>query len=382
MEKLGNRIVTDLVRNYYKNTRGLAPDKVEQREFGFGTFDERVAFRHVAFKNAGELEKYLVENAPLYADYSAAYYKFPDARPMEKKSWLGSELRFDIDSTDLQTPCKAEHGNGWICERCLDAVKEETLKLIEKFLLDDFGFEENEIEINFSGNRGYHVHVQRQSVMGLNANARNEIGDYIKGNGLDIKNLFPELEERGSLSGPSLKDRGWGHKIARGFVRMIDDEDELIKNGLEKKVARKFKGNKALVEMGLKNGNWDMMRIPKKMEVIPQIVHSIVDKTSVKIDENVTKDPSHLMRLPNSINGSSGLIALKIQTIKALEKFDPMHEAVAFRHGKLKVIAGSKHKLSIEGQEFGPFDNKAAILPTAAAVYLYLKGLANIIDTA
>jgi len=382
MEKLGNMIVTDLVRNYYKNTRGLAPDKVEEREFGFGTFDERVAFRHVAFKNTGELEKYLAENAPLYADYSAAYYRFPDARPMEKKSWLGSELRFDIDSTDLQTPCKAEHGNGWICERCLDAVKEETLKLIGKFLIEDLGFEEKEIEINFSGNRGYHVHVLRQSVMGLNANARNEISDYIKGNGLDLKDLFPELEARGGLIGPSLKDKGWRYKIAHGFARMLDDEDELVKNGFEKRVARKFKNSKALVEMGLKNGNWDMMRIPKKMEVIPQVVHSIVDKTSVKIDDNVTKDPSHLMRLPNSINGSSGLIALKIQSIKALEKFDPMREAVAFRHGKLKVIAGSKHKLAIDGQEFGPFDNKAATLPTAAAVYLYLKGLANIIDTA
>ena len=90
---------------------------------------------------------------------------------MPRKEWLGSELGFDIDANDVPTECKLIHGSGWLCDECLGAVKAETVKLAEDFLMGDFGFSEKEVEINFSGNRGYHVHVRRKGIMQLDAAA-------------------------------------------------------------------------------------------------------------------------------------------------------------------------------------------------------------------
>ena len=158
MSETGDKLVTEQIRNYYASIRpeDIAPDRIEQREFGFGIIGNKIANRHYAFKNATELKEFLVKNAPAFVDYSAAYYQVPDARPMERKGWLGSELRFDLDASEVKYDCPM-HSKNWLCDERLDAVKRDALLLIEDFLMADFGFSESEISINFSGNRGYHV---------------------------------------------------------------------------------------------------------------------------------------------------------------------------------------------------------------------------------
>ena len=64
----GRRVVTELIRAYYRSQPPPAPYKTEQREFGFGNFDDKVAFRHVAFKSDSDLKKYIVDTAPAFVD--------------------------------------------------------------------------------------------------------------------------------------------------------------------------------------------------------------------------------------------------------------------------------------------------------------------------
>lgn len=372
--------VTGLIRDYYKKAGVAGPDRLSSREFGAGTFERKIAYRHMHFPNELEFRKFLVERAPPYVSYSAAYYKRPDARPMENKGWLGSELVFDLDVTDMDLPCQTAHDRGWVCESCLDGVKEETLKLIEGFLIPDFGFSEKELEINFSGNRGYHVHVKKESVLQLDSDARKEISDYISGNGLEVESLFPTIGQRGTkLIGPRTSDKGWGGRIARNMIANLNlGVDHLMGMGIERKTAKSLYGKRALVEMGINNGNWDMVYIKNKAEFWKKILGNQAISQSDRIDRNVTKDPSHLIRLPESIHGETGLIAKKVGSLAELGSFEPMKDAIAFRGQEIESEVNSRYKLVMNGETFGPYSKQRARLPVYAALYLYLKGLSSI----
>ncbi len=382
MSEAGNKIVTELIKGYYRFHRGLSPDRVEQREFAFGSFESKIAFRHIAFKRPADLDKYLVENGPPFADYSAAYYRFPDARPMERKEWLGSELRFDIDANDIPTQCKLDHGKEWICEKCLVAAKEEVTKLVEDFLVPDFGFSEKEIEVNFSGNRGYHVHVRDPRILKLGAQAREEISDYVFGNGIDTDAFFKVdagVGARGKQLGPSPSDGGWRGKVAKAFLEATLSKEAMTSLGIDKDTASWIFRHHDAVREQVGMGNWDFHPIPNRQDVLSTLLHTQEVKQGNKIDRNVTREPSHLIRLPNTIHGGTGLVARKLPSMAALGAFEPLKDAIAFGKGELRVRASSKYALVLNGQTFGPYKEEAVTLPTYAATYLYLKGLADVL---
>lgn len=184
LDESSKKLAEDLFRRYYQKAE-LPISGINEREFGFGDFEKKIAFRHYSFKDAASLKKYLVDKAPAFASYSSSLYQYPDARPMEKKAWKGSSLIFDLDASDLHLKCQAEHGRSWVCQNCLDSVKAEAVKLIEEFLVPDFGFSEKEIKVNFSGNRGYHIHVYSDEIFHLNSQERKGISDYISGLNID-----------------------------------------------------------------------------------------------------------------------------------------------------------------------------------------------------
>ena len=140
LEPKAEQLVRKLISDYYFNAKSIAPPHTERREFGFGDFDKKIAFRHCSFGDENDFKNYIVDNAPPFINYSPAEYEHPDGRPMENKGWLGGELIFDLDATDLHLPCQEKHGRSWVCENCLAKVKEETTKLVEDFLIPDFGF--------------------------------------------------------------------------------------------------------------------------------------------------------------------------------------------------------------------------------------------------
>ena len=193
---------------YYKEnaTRIRPPLDMEKREFGFLLFDEAIMVRHKSFRIERDFLNFLISLSPSDVYYSSAYYERPE-EPMGKKGWLGADLIFDIDSDHLETSCKDEHdywlcdscdnaGRGippkqcnkcggtkfkketWLCETCLEAAKNETLKLTD-FLINDFGFPSEEVEVCFSGQRGYHAHIYSTEVRQLDQAARKEIVDYV-----------------------------------------------------------------------------------------------------------------------------------------------------------------------------------------------------------
>ncbi len=381
----GNGLALKMFGEYYskQDSSSLSPEKVSQREFGIGDFERKIKFRHAEFKNANELKDYLVKQTPAFVSCSTAYYSHPSFRPMENKGWLGSELVFDIDATDMHLACQKEHGSSWVCDSCFTSVRDEAIKLIEEFLVPDFGFSNHEISVNFSGNRGYHVHVSNESILKLDSNARKEISRYITGSGISFEDFFI-VEEIGQgkrikrLAGPKPTEPGWRGRIARSVIKDISmGADHLISTGMDAKTARNIYKKRALIEMGINNGNWDMVYVKDKAQFWSDVIKSHAIAQSDRIDENVTNDTGHMIRLANTIHGSTGLLSRKMG-VQKLPSFEPMSEAVVLPDAPIKVRANTKAALHMKNETFGPYPNAEAEIPGYAAMYLFLKGFAEI----
>ena len=371
-----------LFQSYYERCQPeqVAPPDISQREFGLGTWDKKIESRHMAFRDSQALKSYLVRNTPFYISYSAAYYEFPDGRPMPRKGWMGADLVFDLDADHLELECLGKtHPKKFPCEKCLAAVKEETLKLIEEFLVPDFGFSKDEISVNFSGNRGYHVHVRNRTVRELSGWARREIADYISGAGLNGKSLFYS-RFKGKLEGPTPETPGWHGKIAKRFVQLLQ-AGKLAEIGVEPVIAKRLQKNMAKVIEGVGRGNWDTVRMtgPEKEHLVEKLIGSAaiqiegMGKVGDEVDVGVTFDVSKLIRLPNSLHGETGLAAKKVASVDSLASFEPMNDAVVFSDAPVRVKIGEAPVFRMKNRTFGPYKNQEVELPEFAAAYLICK---------
>ncbi len=377
LDESSKRIAEGLFRRYYEKAN-FQIGNVNEREFGFGDFEKKIAYRHYSFKDNASLKRYLAEKAPAFASYSSSLYRYPDRRPMERKEWLGSGLIFDLDATDLHLECQSKHGSSWVCQNCLDGVKAETIKLIEDFLVPDFGFSKGEISVNFSGNRGYHVRVDSKELFSMTSQERKGISDYIAGVNLDITRFFPTISQRGKrLTGPTPSDYGWGGKLAKAMVSALNSGvDSLASLGIDRVIARKLVRSKADVIFGITTGNWDKVNIPRKGEFWGNVMKRIAIAQGDSIDKNVTNDIYHLIRIPETIHGDTGLAGKAVQ-LTMLDGFDPMKDAIAFRQGVMRVRTGSVPAFQMHGEEYGPYKDSDVELPVYAALYLILKRLAK-----
>jgi len=386
------------------------PTQIEKREFGFLVLKGRVMIRHKGFKHVDDLTKFLKTLVPSDAYYSSAYYEKPEEK-MEEKGWLGADLIFDIDADHIPTPCAKIHdtwicsscgtvGKGvlpekcpacgerkfnektWPCEVCLESAKAETIKLID-MLTRDFGFSSKEMSVSFSGHRGYHLHIEGREFHALDSMARKEIVDYILGIGLETS--FHGLgEERGEmkssvLAGPSLDDPGWRGRIARGTYEFLHTAtpEELEKIGLKKNVVDILTQHKETIEEKWKEkGPWGVVK-NVGVENWTKIAQRGAEMQSAKIDTVVTTDVHRLIRLTNTLHGKTGL--KKIETpITYIEKFDPLKSAIAFKEGTATVLVSDAPEFRLGDQTYGPYKNRQVELPTAAAVLLLCKGMAEV----
>jgi DNA primase small subunit len=387
---------------YYKqNSDNIeAPSPIERREFAFLLLKEKMMMRHKGFKNVDELRNILKNVVPSHVYYSTAYYEKPEEE-MDAKGWLGADLFFDIDADHIPTPCNKQHdtwscnncgkiGRGtppatcptcggqkfddksWSCETCLESAKEETIKLIDA-LTRDFGFSPKEVNVAFSGHRGYHVSIETPVVQKLDQAARNEVVDYMVGIGLE-----PRLHGLGLGRGPSLEDAGWRGRIARGTYEILlnANENRLIEIGLTKRTVDTLINQKEGILKSWKSGGpWKMKGLGP--ESWKKIVQKAIENQSVKIDTVVTTDIHRLIRLTNTLHGKTGLKKIHVP-INHVERFDPLKSSLAFEGGAVKLFVLEAPEFRLGDQIYGPYENEKVELPTAAALFLLCKGVAQV----
>lgn len=395
-EKKGKKRENILIRQkfyeyYLSSWKTYFPESIEKREFAFLFFDENKMIRHRNYNKEEEMEKFIQTSGPAHVYYSTAYYERPN-ETMDKKGWFGTDLTFDLDSDHIQTPCKSQHPywicvrcksfcgenrpticpncNGqkfeeeaYLCDTCLEAVKVETIKLLE-FLIIDFGFKEENLEIFFSGHRGYHVHVKDEEISRLDHLSRKEIVDYILGTGYK-----PEFHKY-----PKLGDPGWGGRIAKGIYDFISSPFKEVENieRVNKNILKKFR--EGYLKTGGDISPWAIKGIGVK--TWEKVIKLAIKKKAAHIDSVVTTDIHRLIRLPMTLHGKTGLLKMSTR-INDLESFDPLRDAIAFKKGYMKVYVNQARKFRIRNEYHGPFKEEHAYLPSAAAILLLCKKLAT-----
>jgi DNA primase small subunit len=412
MSSLSQSFIRDKFADYYKQNSAsiLPPSSLERREFGFLLLEKRVMVRHKGFIDADSLRSSLCSVVPSDVYYSSAYYERPEEE-MKAKGWLGADLIFDIDADHIPTPCATVHdlwvctscgasGKGghppkcsvcggtkfkekpWPCEICLEAAKVEAIKLVDA-LTADFGFSSEELTVAFSGHRGYHVHVESESVRELDSLARKEIVDYLMGIGLDAKlhGLCKSANSARRVSGPDLNDKGWQGRVAKGTYEFLQtaSKEDLVKTGLKSMhITSLLTYREAILESWNKKGPWGTIKNISP-ETWGTIANYGVEKQSVKIDTVVTPDINRLIRLPNSLHGKTGLKKV-VFPITDIEDFDPLRSAVAFKEGTVTVHVSVAPQFRVEDELYGPFERQKVELPTAAALMLLCKGVAKVVQ--
>ncbi|MBN2517499.1 MAG: DNA primase catalytic subunit PriS [Candidatus Altiarchaeota archaeon] len=356
-EVLKTRIwLKERFQDYYKGSKlAYMPENIHQREFGFGSFSKKIAVRHRGFKDEKDLQEYVRKEAPAHVNHSTARYRFP-ATEMADKEHLGTDLIFDIDVGDLNLPCSKEHGPNWVCETCFEALKKEIIKL-KDFLMEDFGFGAGEMTINFSGSRGYHLRIQNGKVLSLDEKARKEITNYLSFE-VDIGEFIKDID--GRIRGPLPGEGGLRGRIARTVINEISGDDRITEK-------------KSVIEQ-IKEGNWGAFPRGYGLKRIGEYAKN--SAVRIPVDSKVTTDLSHLIRLPETLHGGSGLLA---KVVDDLDSFEPMGECFVFGAEETKVeIMNAVPEFMARGERTGPFDKGGRKVPLFIAVFLACKGFATI----
>ncbi|MEM1565867.1 MAG: DNA primase small subunit PriS [Candidatus Bathyarchaeia archaeon] len=381
---------------YRRHYSPEAPSKMEKREFGFSLF-EGIMLRHKSISNPEELKNFLEASTPMDAYYSCAYYESPTAE-MDRKGWLGADLIFDVDADHIPTRCDKVHdewvcsscgfvGKGvtpekcpicygekfnvttWPCETCLESAKAETIKLLD-MLMDDFGFSDKEINVFFSGHRGYHVQIESETILSLDATARKEIVDYVTGLGFNAEPL--ESAQRIFC--------GWGKRSHVGVLEFIRkaEESDLRKIGIKRNAAKAIIQNKnVLLEKWASGAWWGVKGVGP--ETIRRLMEHVCNLQSAKIDTVVTTDIHRLIRLPETLHGKTGLKKTWFPTSE-IESFDPFDRALAFKKDTVSLFVLDAPKFRLGGETFGPYKRQKVELPVSAAVLLICKNKAEVLD--
>ncbi len=257
------------------------------------------------------------------------------------------------------------------------------MKLVE-FLVEDFGIRSNEMHLFFSGHRGYHLHIISDNPKTIDDVQRKEMVDYVIALGLDPaeQGLYQDLlEDRHPIVvGPDLTDPGWRGRLARGVYQILTEwnERQLVELGFTRGAATQIlKERETIKTEWSRKMLWSSFQ--DKWRINEKVWRNIVEKAMrlvalpARIDTVVTTDIHRLIRMPETLNGKTGLKAAAV-ALDRLEEFDPFYEPVAFE-GTQKVQVTEAPQVRMRGEEFGPFADEQVELPLAVAILLIAKGV-------
>ncbi len=325
----------ELYRAYYSLRPPIRePDNIERREFAFQYFGSDTYHRHLSFQSIDEVIDYMIENPPRQAYYSVAIYELPEAKSMEEKGWLGSDLFFDID---------VDHLPG--CNTILPTTEciMEGLRLalrIRAIARRDLGAEET--HIYYTGHRGFHIVVDcGEECKTLGREERREIARYVSAEDLDLNVIFPEPRGRGLEPAlPGEGEPGWRGWIAEALGGKSGGAVTVLGRGWREKILE------------------------------------LVGELRVEIDHQVTQDPSRLLRLEGSLNGKASLLAVPVS-----EGWRPHIRDLSPFHGRVTVRCNSNiPQGDYLGFRGGLREGEEASLPAGVGVLLHTKGLCRVVE--
>jgi DNA primase small subunit len=239
---------------------------------------------------------------------------------MAEKGWNGADLVFDLDADHLPGVDPETASYTEMLAACKGAL-EDLLDVLTR----DFGVRDDEMEIVFSGGRGYHVHVRREGLRGLDSAARREIVDYVRGVGIDEDGLMRRVHERLVDYTETLREMPETAALER--LQQLD--------GVGEKTAQTIYGVLERNPEGVREGNVELG--PGAGTLVRALAERVLDEETAPIDEPVTTDVRRLIRLPGSLHGGTGFVVRRLDR-ESVAGFEPTRDAVADRFRGQRVM--------------------------------------------
>ncbi len=398
--------VRGLMTAYYARNSVSLPYEASRREFGYGN-KSKIDTRHVSFDSVSEFNQFLRNNTPLYVSASSAEYVNPGAQPMERKGLLGSDLIFEFDADDVQTDCKLVHdswscpscnasgkgrllkctscGKGtkvdeWVCEKCLEETKILTLKLL-RILQSDFGFMEENLFINFSGSKGYHIHVRQKDIFSLPKSARVEFMDYLTLHEFDAPLQGFVFDGKQYHCPRFARAKGNVQRLLAEILRLIEsgsETDWMLLSTENPRTLKSWLQNREQLFKEFHAGTLPALPGKKTEPFWNNVIASLVEKQRLPIDRQTSGDIFKLVRVPDTLHGSTGLLA-KSLTSTQLRDFLPLRDAAVFPpEVKRKVFVTHAPTVSIGKETLDAVEQKEVELSSPLAAYLVGWGAARL----
>ena len=193
---------------YYRTSTYWRPPRMPKREWMFIPFGGAPPLRHKSFRSENELRQFLSERAMHSCFYSTAYWKKPYELKMDEKIWQGADLIFDLDGDHLPGVTDRDF------PAMLNVIQEQAHGLWNDFLQPEFGFDEQFLQVTFSGHRGFHLHYRDPSLFHLDSEARRELVSHIRGEGVDVQGGLTRFNDDSA--------NGWTKRIREQIPSLID----------------------------------------------------------------------------------------------------------------------------------------------------------------
>lgn len=368
--------------DYYRTVDLYYPPATFEREMAYipwNTGSETRMARHRSNHDIGGLDTFLEDTAPQHMYYSAARYNDPGRTSMSSKGWQSADLVFDLDADHFPGVDEGELSR----QEILGRAKEQLEQLIH-FMEVDFGFED--MEIVFSGNRGYHLHIRDESITELDSGGRDQIADYVAGKGLDIPNLITGRYQNGSHSKHVRNNGGWGRHLYDEFLEWgkeiasmarEDAIDQLTSyNQIGESRAAKIYETFTENPDAFQTGNIEVGGVGMRV-LFKEFAEEIKPELAVNVDAPVTTDTHRLIRLPQTIHGGSGLITKQIEKDN-LSEFSPLDDAVPdrFTGRDIKISTEAEHEVYLNG-ETHHIDTGVNSVEECVGIHLMAQGQAS-----
>ncbi|SEH15310.1 DNA primase small subunit [Natronorubrum sediminis] len=387
MEERTRAYLRGRFRDHYRRTEITPPPAANEREWGFIPWTDgpdTTMVRHRSLLELGDISEFLVRKRPRHVYFSAGRFRDPGASSMNEKDWQSADLVFDLDADHLPSVTLGEDSYAEMLAKCKDAL----MRLLE-FLENDFGFED--LEIVFSGGRGYHVHVRDENILHLEREHRREVVDYVRGIGMD----FEELIEAETVAGLGRKtpterrtlevDGGWGGRTHDHLMAFVDELLELEEEAALERL-QAFDGigeGKATATLNAARNNREQLEAGNVTvhtavaQLAERFAKQAVERDNAPIDEPVTTDTNRLIRLPGSLHGGSGLKTVRLGRDEIAD-FDPLDDAVpeTFREHEIAVDVTQGGEIELGGDSFTVSEGDQS-LREYVAVFLMARGRAE-----
>ena len=383
---------------YYRTADLWTPPRLKSREWMFIPFGPGKPIRHKGFSNIEEVRKFICTSPFHSCFYSTAYWKKPYELKMSDKGWLGADLIFDLDGDHLPGVTDRDF------PAMIEVIQEQAWTLWNDFLEPDFGFNEDYLQITFSGHRGFHLHYRDPKFFHLDSESRRELVSHIRGEGVEVTDVLSRASKESAVGWPLRINSGISSvvskldKIYAGDSKVLDTVTSNLQEMLDREGIKGLRGKSSIEKLAellqaenrrerVLDGRFTALNNHALLfQNILKADSGVVLGSAGETDEVVTIDTRRQIRWPGSLHGKSGMRVTEFPLSRldpdSSNPFDCLSEGIALSREK-------EYNLEIIAEDIvARFDDKLIsatvgdkiTVHEAGATFLVLKGWAKFAD--